>query len=96
MTATEYEREFTVGYELGLHARPAGRFVALAGRFGAEILVGRGEEWVNGRSVLSLLSLAAGPGVRLRVRAKGSDAAAAVLALGELLENRQGLEREPS
>lgn len=92
MSADVVEGEFTVGHELGLHARPAGRFVALAGRFGAEIHVGRGEEWVNGRSVLSLLSLAAGPGTRLRLRAVGVDAEAAVRALGELLENRQGTE----
>jgi phosphocarrier protein len=81
------EGEFTVGSELGLHARPAGRFVALAGRFSCEIEVGRGEEWVDARSVLSLLSLAAGPGTRLRLRAVGADAAEAVAALGALLEN---------
>lgn len=84
------EREFSVGYELGLHARPAGRFVALAGRFGSEIQVARGDEWVNGRSVLSLLSLAAGPGTKLRIRAVGPDAEQAVLALGALIENRHG------
>ncbi len=86
--ARECEREFTVGHELGLHARPAGRFVSLAGRFQAEIQVARNGEWVNGRSVLSLLSLAAGPGTRLRVRAVGEDADQAVEALGSLLEDR--------
>ncbi len=81
-----HEREFVVRSELGLHARPAGQFVTLAGRFDCEIKVCRGREWVDGRSVLSLLSLAAGPGTRLRIRAVGPDAAAAVKALGELLE----------
>ncbi len=83
------EGEFTVRHTLGLHARPAGRFVALASRFRAEIEVTRtGEpcEWVNGRSVLSLLSLAAAFGTRLRVRAVGSDAGQAVAALGQVLE----------
>jgi phosphocarrier protein len=80
------EREFVVKNELGLHARPAGRFVSMAGRFRAEVSVSRGDEWVSGRSVLSLLSLAAGPGTRLRIRARGEDAVAAVEALGELLE----------
>jgi phosphotransferase system HPr (HPr) family protein len=81
--------EFTVRHTLGLHARPAGRFVALASRFQAEIEVTRaGEpgEWVNGRSVLSLLSLAAAFGTRLRVRGVGADAAQAVAALGQVLE----------
>jgi phosphotransferase system HPr-like phosphotransfer protein len=41
---------------------------------------------VNGRSVLSLLSLAAAFGTRLRVRGVGADAAQAVAALGQVLE----------
>ena len=84
-----YEGEFTVRHKLGLHARPAGRFVALASRFQAEIEVARsGElgECVNGRSVLSLLSLAAAFGTRLRVRGVGADAEQAVVALGQVLE----------
>lgn len=83
------EGEFTVGHKLGLHARPAGRFVALASRFQAEIEVMRSgdpAESVNGRSVLSLLSLAAAFGTRLRVRALGADAQSAVAALGQVLE----------
>ena len=80
------ERDFTVRSELGLHARPAGQFVTLAGRFECEIQVGRDDEWVDGRSVLSVLSLAAGQGTKLRLRAVGVDAAEAVEALGALLE----------
>ena len=85
MTGT-IEREFAIRNELGLHARPAGRFVALASRFTSEIAVSRDGEWVDWRSVLSLLSLAAGTGSSLRIRATGADAAEAVEALGELLE----------
>ena len=81
-----FEQEFVVRSELGLHARPAGRFVALAGRFRSEIQVARDGEWVSGLSVLSLLSLAAGQGTRLKVRAVGEDAEAAVAQLGALLE----------
>lgn len=83
------EGEFVVAYELGLHARPAGRFVALAGRFRSEVSVGRNGEWVSGRSVLSLLSLAAGRGTRLCIRAVGEDAEEAVEALGSLLESAE-------
>ena len=81
------EATFTVRSELGLHARPAGQFVALAGRFQCEISVGRGDEWVDGRSVLSLLSLAASQGTKLQVRAVGDDAEEAVAALGQLVES---------
>ena len=79
------EAEFVVQNDLGLHARPAGRLVALAGRFEAEIEVSRGTEWVSGKSVLALLSLAAAKGTRLRVRAAGGDAQAAIQAIGGLL-----------
>ncbi len=81
------EAKFTVQGELGLHARPAGRFVSLAGKFESEISVARedDEEWVSGRSVLSILSLAASRGTVLRLRAEGPDAQEAIEALGALL-----------
>lgn len=80
------EKVFVVASELGLHARPAGEFANLAGRFDAEVEVSRGGEWVSGRSVLSLLSLGASRGTALRVRAEGPGAAKAVDALGALIE----------
>jgi len=90
-----YEAEFTVRSELGLHARPAGQFVVLASRFASEISVGRGLDWVDGRSVLSLLSLAASRGTKLRIRAVGPDAQAAVEALGRVLEEQHAAPPRP-
>jgi len=87
-----YESEYEVRSELGLHARPAGKFVTLASRFESRISVGRGDEWVDGRSILSLLSLAAARGAKLRIRAEGSDAVVAAEALGRLLETPLHLE----
>ncbi len=83
------EREFVVRSELGLHARPAGRLASLAGRFDSEISLGRGDEWVSGASVLSILCLAATQGTALRVRATGVDAEQAVTELGVLIESRE-------
>jgi phosphocarrier protein HPr len=84
------EAEFEVASELGLHARPAGEFAATASRFASEVSVSRADssdrdDWVSGRSVLSLLGLAASKGTRLRLRAIGADAEAALAALGALL-----------
>ncbi len=81
------EEQFVVESELGLHARPAGEFAAAAAKFAAEVSISRvgSDEWVSGRSVLSLLSLAASRGTALRVRAEGADAQAAVATLGGLL-----------
>ena len=85
-TEERAEGDFTVQSELGLHARPAGRFVAVAGRFESEIEVSRGEEWVSGTSVLSILSLAAAQGTVIKVKAVGVDAQRAVAELGALIE----------
>ncbi|MAJ58930.1 MAG: hypothetical protein CBC48_02590 [bacterium TMED88] len=83
------EGEFVVRSELGLHARPAGRFVSQATRFQSDVEVGRGEEWVNGESVLSILSLAAAQGTVLRIRASGPDSELAVSELGALIESEE-------
>ena len=84
--APRAEGEFEVAAELGLHLRPAGEFVTLAGSFDCEVQVGRGEEWADGCSVMSLVCLAASRGTKLVIKAEGPDAERAVAALGELLE----------
>ncbi|MGB0619818.1 MAG: HPr family phosphocarrier protein [Myxococcota bacterium] len=86
MSEATVEREFTVRSELGLHARPAGKLASVAGRFGAEVTLGRGDEWVSGSSVLSILCLAATQGTTLTVRAVGDDAEQAVMEIGALIE----------
>ena len=83
---TVVESCFVVRRELGLHARPAGQFVSIAGRYRCEIEVCRDGEWVSGSSVLSILSLAAAKGTVLKVRASGEGAEEAVAELGDLIE----------
>jgi phosphotransferase system HPr (HPr) family protein len=59
------------------------------GRYRCEVLLARSDrtdEWVNARSVLSVLSLAASQGTRLRVRATGADCQEALEAVGSFLE----------
>ncbi len=79
------EREFTVTNEFGLHARPAGQVATLAAQFEANLEIASQNEWVSARSVLSMLSLAIGPGSLVRVRAEGPDEENAVDAIGALL-----------
>ena len=86
MSEPTVEQEFTVRSELGLHARPAGKLASVAGRFEAEVTLARGDEWVSGSSVLSILCLAATQGTALRVRATGVDAEQAVMEIGALIE----------
>lgn len=74
-------REAVIPSEPGLHARPASAFVKLASKFESEIWVGCNNDRVNGKSIIGLLTLAAGKGVKIAIEAEGKDAKAAVEAL---------------
>jgi phosphocarrier protein HPr len=81
-------REMVVNNKLGIHARPAAMFVKTANRFDCDIYVEKDGERVNGKSIMGLMMLAAGPGSRLKVQADGEDAARALGELEGLLERR--------
>jgi phosphocarrier protein FPr len=77
----------------GLHARPAGRIAALAGRFRAEITIANsdnGKGPANAKSLVGLMSLAASKGHRLHIAATGFGATEAASALRELIEGLTG------
>ena len=66
-------REFVVVNKLGIHARPAAMFVKTANRFTSSIIVEKDGEEVNGKSIMGLMMLAAGPGSTLVVNCEGDD-----------------------
>ena len=70
----------------GLHARASAKFVKCAEGFVAAIEVSKDGETVEGRSILDLMMLAAGPGAEIEIMARGSDAVAALAALRALVE----------
>jgi multiphosphoryl transfer protein len=77
--------ELAVRNEIGLHARPAARFVALARGFDADVRVAKdGGDPVSARSLTGLVSLGARLGDTLVVTASGPAAADAVAALEQL------------
>ena len=84
------EEEVQVGNRLGLHARAAAKFVHVANGFQSRISVSKDTTRVDGKSILGLLTLAAGRGTRLRLSAEGEDAQAALRALAELVRGRFG------
>ena len=81
-------KEMTVINKLGVHARPAAMFVKTANTFDCEIFVEKDGETVNGKSIMGMMMLAAGPGSKLHVHAKGEDAAQALTALEGLLHRK--------
>ena len=84
----EISKELVVTNKLGVHARPAAMFVKVANRFQSDIMVEKDGETVNGKSIMGLMMLAAGPGSKLHVRATGPDAAQAVTEIEELLKRK--------
>ena len=84
------EATVTIVNELGLHARAATVFVQVASKFQADILVEKDEREVNGKSILGVMTLIAIKGARIRIKARGDDAAEAVEALKELVAARFG------
>jgi phosphocarrier protein len=79
-------RDFRVSNRLGLHARPAAKFVQTASRFSCDIFVEKDGQKINGKSIISLLVLSAGPGSKLTVSAQGDDASEALAELALLVE----------
>jgi phosphotransferase system HPr (HPr) family protein len=74
--------------KLGLHARAAAKLVHVAARFKADIKVRKGEEEVDGKSILGILLLAAGRGSVIGVRADGPDESQALDAVQDLIDRK--------
>ncbi len=81
-------RELIIINKLGLHARAAARFVAVASTYDSEIRVIRGDRTVNGKSIMGVMMLAAAKGSSIIVEAEGNDAEQALDALEALIANR--------
>ncbi|MDP9005129.1 MAG: HPr family phosphocarrier protein [Verrucomicrobiota bacterium] len=79
------EKEITIINRLGLHARPAARFVRIASRYRCEIWVEKEGEQINGKSIMGLMMLAAGQGSKLLVRCEGPDADKAMEEIERLI-----------
>lgn len=80
-------REVVIANRQGLHARPAHAFVTLANQFEAKIEIERNGERVDGKSILSILTLGAVQGTRLTLHVTGEDASSVLEALVQLVEN---------
>ena len=84
------ERTVQIQNELGLHARAGTKFVQTASKFPCEITVIKAGNEVNGKSILSLLTLMAPKGTALVIKARGDRAEDAVAALAALIDDKFG------
>ena len=82
------EKTFVISNRLGLHARPASLFVKTTSRFTSTVKILRDGQEIDGKSIMGLLMLAAGPGTELRIIADGPDENAVIAAVEDLFNRR--------
>jgi phosphocarrier protein HPr len=70
----------------GLHARAAARLVGITTGYSCNVRIG-GERLVDGKSILSLMMLAATKGTELNIEVDGEDEQEALAAVHALVEN---------
>jgi phosphocarrier protein len=85
-------KEVCVRNKMGLHARPAAMLAKEAAKFDSEIILALDNNEVDAKSVLDILSLAAGQGSELQIKASGMDAPDALEHLEKLFQS--GFEEE--
>lgn len=83
-------RDFKIVNQRGLHARASAKFVQLVESHDATVEVEKDGITVGGTSIMGLMMLAASPGCRIRVTARGPEAAALMAALEDLIATRFG------
>lgn len=86
------EQTVTIINRLGLHARAAGKFVNLAKTFSSDVTLTRGDEAVDGKSIMSVMLLAAPVGTELGLKVDGEDEDDATESLLALINDRFGEE----
>jgi phosphocarrier protein len=86
------QEELTVKNSLGMHLRPAQRFVQTVLKFRCDVHVQKDNQRVNAKSIMGLLTLAAACGTRLLIVCDGEDAEEALAAVRDLVESGFGEE----
>lgn len=80
----EVRRTVRVQNAQGLHARPCHSIVSRALAFRGELRIRSRNREVNGKSILELMTLSAGPGTELELIARGVDAEILLAELEQL------------
>lgn len=82
------EQEVVVQNKLGLHARPAAQLVKTAAQFKSNVYIRKDGQVVNGKSIMGVMMLAAGEGMKLTLVVEGEDEKEAVAALKDLFDRK--------
>ncbi|MBC6907291.1 HPr family phosphocarrier protein [Saccharophagus sp. K07] len=83
-------RQIVISNKLGLHARAATKFANVCGRFTSKMQVCCNGKTIDGKSIMSLMLLAASKGTSIEITADGHDEEEAMAAIVELIEDKFG------
>ena len=89
----EIIRKLRIKNDLGLHARAAAKIVALVGQYQAEFFLRKGDQEVDGSSILAILTLACPKGTEIEARVVGNDSETLIEAMRDLFEQKFGESR---
>lgn len=81
------ETNITIINKLGLHARAAAKLIKTTSRFSAKIEIAKEGQWVDSKSIMSVMMLAASQGSELQFRLDGDDEEAAWEAISALIND---------
>lgn len=84
------EKQLIIINKLGLHARASAKFVSTANRFQSQLTVKKGNQTVNGKSIMGVMMLAANQGSELLMAFEGTDEVAMSEAITTLIANKFG------
>ena len=76
--------------KLGLHARAAAKFVTTASKFSSNIKIHKEDRCVDGKSIMSVMMLAASCGTTISIESDGVDEKEALSAIKELINDKFG------
>ena len=86
----EVERTVTVSNKYGLHARASTVLVKTATQYESDVRLSRegGDDFVDAKSILGIMSMGAECGANLCLKAEGTDATDALDAIIDLFERK--------
>lgn len=82
------EKILTVKNRAGIHARPAALIAQTANKFACEVLIEKDSNTVNAKSIMGVITMAAGYNTVLTLKAEGADEKEAAEAIFNLFESK--------
>lgn len=82
------EKLLTVKNRAGIHARPAAIIAQTANKFECEVMLARDDTTINAKSIMGVITMAAGYNTVLTLRTEGTDEKEAADAIEALFNSK--------